>query len=99
MLDGLLEFLRPSSFSLHFRGIKENPHLRFGTGLVKGNGIENVVSVCLQRPRPPERVVSGSSNKRLESIRALAGDLKSLVGIQDIYGCILPEVWREGAER
>src|SRR5207248_1702602 len=93
------ELLRRSSFGLHFRSIKENAHLRFSTGFVKGNGIQNVVSVCLQRPRAPERVVPGSSNKCVESIRALAGHLEALVRIQDIYGWTVPEMRWEGAER
>ena len=99
VLDDPLEFLGWSPLSLHFCGIKENPHLRLGAGFVKGNRVENVVSIFLQGPIPPERVIARSSNKGMESIRTLAGDLKALVGIQDIYGGIVPEVWRKGAER
>src|SRR5262249_52171057 len=87
-----------SALSLHFCRIKENPQLRLGTGFIKGNRVENVISICLQRPRPPEGVVTRSSDKSMESVRTLAGDFKAFVGIQDIYGRIIPQVRWQGAE-
>ena len=90
VLDDPLKFFGWSPLSLHFCSIKENPHLRLGTGFIKGNRVENVISICLQRPRPSERVVTGSSNKGMESVRTLAGDFKAFVRIQDIYGRIIP---------
>src|SRR5260370_30954619 len=51
---------------------RSDPHLCFGARLIKGNRVENIVSIFRQWPRPPERIIAGSSNKGVESISALA---------------------------
>src|SRR5262245_30508761 len=46
-----------------------------------------------------ERIVAGASDEGVEAIRALAGHLKALVGVQDVHGCTVAQVRRECAER
>src|SRR6266851_4024938 len=80
-LDDFLQFFRRSSLRLHLRGIKEDPHLCLGARFIKGNRVENIVSILPQGPSPPERIIAGSSNKGVESIRAFTGDFKALVRV------------------
>ena len=81
LLDELLEFLRRSSPGLHLCGIKEDPHLCLAAGFIKRNRVENIVSILRQRLRSPERIITGTCNKRVKPIRTLPRDFKALVGI------------------
>src|SRR6266851_5648904 len=80
-LDDLLQFFRRSALRLHLCGIKEDPHLCLGARFIKGNRVENIVSILPQGPSPPERIIARSSNKGMESIRAFTGNFKSLARI------------------
>src|SRR6267154_1427071 len=78
-LDDLLQFFRRSAFSLHLCGIEEDPHLCLGARFIKGNRVENIISIFCKRPRAPERIIASSSNQGVESNRTLAGNFKALV--------------------
>src|ERR1019366_9204650 len=74
-------------------------HLCLRACFVKGDRIENIVPIFCEWPRASKRIIAGSSNKGMESIRTLTGGFKALVRISDIYGGIVSEVWWERAER
>src|SRR6266404_8345245 len=79
-LDDLLQFFRRSAFSLHLCGIEEDPHLCLGARFIKGNRVENIISIFCEGPRAAERIIASSSNQGVESNRTLAGNFKAHVG-------------------
>jgi hypothetical protein len=97
-LDHLLQLFRWHPLRLHLSGIEEDAHLRLSSRFIKGYRVENVVSILLQRPSPPERIVARSGNECVEAIRALRAISKPLSGL-DIHSRIVSQVRRQRAER
>src|SRR5438132_716132 len=81
LFGGLLVFCRRGYVGPCRSGDKKRQHLCVGAWLIEGNRVENVVSILLQEPSPPERIIAGSSNKSVEAIRAFSRHFKALVSI------------------
>ena len=66
---------------LHLCCVKEDSHLCPNACLIKGNWVENIISIFLKGLGPPERIIAGSSDKGVESISALTCNFKTPLGV------------------